>query len=1027
MRKLLAIIAISLTALAVSCTREQELSSSGSPVRVSYTVDGLAKMATKTMGNIGSDYILSYEVRLWDGSALGDKLIGDGLSGYKTVGASEWPATVSFELARGKQYKILFWAQSVDVPEYLFLATDLTAVAIDYEHMAANNENCDAFYGADVITPSGATAASVTLQRPFALVNLGTSDAVHFHTASGGCTVGDVKVTVSGSLANSFNVATGKAGAGVDVTFAPNAAPAAPVAPVDTYDAATLSVNSTDFNYLSAVYVLPPEAGSGLVDLAYVVKDNTEATLNSLEVTNVPVQANYRTNITGKLLTGTTTYNITVDQAFGGNTVKEVCPTFASVDDLNDYFETMADNSDHGDINPEEVILTSIADGETIVLPAIAGNVVMRIPAVLETGTLYIAYASEGDKPANVSLYVTKLQNLTADITSSHFTLLDGSWITGTANVSTSGTTFVVEQGARIGTAQIAQGNASISGEVARVEVPTDATADGASAPVYVFLTPESAVEKIFLNAQTDVVVEQPKDQIDVVATEKKVAVYVNTGAENSTAKAQNGGVIYVEANVPCTVTADGVSTAEEGIVSSTVIINSTAGNSEVVATNGGAIKLTANADCEVTSTGASEETSTPSSVTVAEVNTGAEVSAVISEGGQVNVSPGVESDAVDVREGVAFANCIVYTPGVEASVENNNIVFSRVKVNAAESTFANAIAYSTSGQVIELTKNIDFSGQTITVAGGVAIDFAGYTLTADKVVGNNGKVLFKQSKKYDSVLDAAAEVAQGYLSYVGAIENVEIWGGTYSFDPQDYTPAGIALVANGADFDLSGKWFVPAIPEAVVYHGTPQEMEDNNISFEPYIMPIERNGSEVLINFSNPVGNLSLPVENGAYAFLSDDDESPLTSVVYQDWIADFIVSIDQATNIAGIIEAEYNTLYPIPSWGIWGAYGGMQFAPALCFNLAANERFPLLGSMGMGWNYYQMRNTVQTFICGAVNVHPGNVGKVVTAELCIAPSSFSSMAEAIEADEFIVVGKYSYTMEKPYYNITQFPGLVQ
>ncbi len=1023
MRKLLAIIAISLTALAVSCTREQELSSSGSPVRVSYTVDGLAQMATKSMGTIGDDYILSYEVRLWDGSALGDALIGDGLSGYKTVGASEWPATVSFELARGKQYKILFWAQSASVPSGLFLATNLTAVAIDYSNMAANNENCDAFFGSDVITPSGATAASVTLQRPFALVNLGTSDAAQFHTASDGCTVGDVKVTVSGSLANSFNVATGKAGAGVEVNFATNAVP------VDAaYDAATLSVNSTDYNYLSAVYVLPPEAGSGLVDLAYVVKDNTEAILNSLEVTNVPVQTNYRTNITGKLLTGSTIYNITVDQAFGGNTVKAVCPTFASVDDLNDYFETMADNSDHGDINPEEVILTSIADGETIVLPAIAGGVLIRIPATLVPGTLNIAYATEGDKPANVSLYVSQLEKLVANITSSHFTLLDGSWITDTAEVYTSASTFVIEEGARVGTVKIKQGNASISGTVATVSVHSDATADGTGA-VQVFLNKVSAVNEIVLNAKSDVVVEQPKDQIDVVATEKKVAVYINSGAENSTAKAQNGGVIYVEANVPCTVTADGVSTADEGTVSSTVIINSGAADSEVVATNGGAINLTANADCEVTSTGTSEETATPSSVTVAEVNTGAEVSAVTSEGGQVNVSTGVDKDAVDVREGVAFANCIVYTPGVEASVEDYNIVFRRVKVDAAESTFANAIANSTSGQVIELTKNIDFSGKTITVAGGVAIDFAGYTLTADtvKVIGNNGKVLFKQSKKYNSIYEAAAEVAQGYLSYVGAIENVEIWGGTYAFDPQDYTPAGIALVADGAQYELSGKWFVPAIPEAVVYHGTQQEMEDNNISFEPSILPIERNGDDVLINGSNPVSNMRLPVQNGAYAFLSDDNESPLTSDVYQYWIADFIVSIDQVTNIAGIIEAQYNTQYPIPSWGIWGAYSGMQFAPALCFNLAANERFPLLGSMGMGWNYNAMRNTVHTFICGAVNVHPGNVGKVVTAELCIAPDTFSSMAEAIKANKFIVVGKYSYTMEEPYYDITQFPGLVQ
>ena len=388
---------------------------------------------------------------------------------------------------------------------------------------------------------------------------------------------------------------------------------------------------------------------------------------------------------------------------------------------------------------------------------------------------------------------------------------------------------------------------------------------------------------------------------------------------------------------------------------------------------------------------------------------------------GIVNTDPDVPEGAV-----TTVKNCILYTPGVEASKSGYEIVFTRVKSALAEMSFKQAVATAVAGQVIELSEDVDLSGQTINVAGGVAIDFAGHTLTADKVVGVGGKVLFKQSKKYNSVEVAALEVADGYLSYVGAIENVEIWGGTYEFDPLQFTPAGIALVADGSDFEMPGKWFVPSIPEAVVYHGTQAEMEENNILFEPNILPIEREeGGDVLINLSNPIGSMSLPVQNGAYAFLSDDYESPLTSYCYQDWIADFIVSINEDTDIAGIVQGEYNTEYPIPSWGIWGAYGGMQFAPALCFDLEADERFPLLGSMGMGWNYYQMRNTVHTFICGAVNVHPDNKGKVVTAELCIAPPQFNSMAEAITANEFIIVGKYQYTMEEPYYDITKFPGL--
>ena len=1422
MKKLLSILAVMVALVAVSCTNEPEGSLIGK-AKVTYTVDGPSQIATKAMGTISSAYTLYYEVRLWDGSALGEKLTGDGLSGSKTVAADQWPTTVTFDLARGKQYKILFWAQSTTAPAGLFTIPEedgLTAIAIDYTKMAANNEACDAFSGSDVITPTGAMAASATLTRPFALLNLGASDAVQFHNASGGATVGSVAAKIGGDVATTFNVANGEAGTALSGTFTATAAP------IDTYDASTLSASETNFNYLSAVYVLPL-AASGTIGVEYTIKDNATVDITSLEVTNVPVKTNYRTNITGKLLTGTTTYNISVDQAFTGDTDKNATPSFASIAALNTFFATNIatgpNDPDHGDIFPETVIVTAIPEGDatTITLPNDTLSVAINILVPYsEPAGLTIAYpVAEGAKHSqNVYFNMAGLSKLTANLPDTHLEVVSGSNI-DLSDVYTSAGTFVVQEGARVGVLNIKQGNAFVAGSIDSLKVNTSATSDGqtsvAGNAVQVFLAKESAVEKIVLNSKTDVVVEQPKDHIDVEETEKKVAVYVNDGADNSTATARNGGVIYVEANVPCTVTADGTSTAEEGNVSSTVIIKGTATGSAVVATNGGSIDLTANASCSASAEGTSEaenpSEAVPSTINVtgvknediiidASTSAGGEIetstetagavkyyvaqivggakyeslaeafaavtgtstinilancsldalvdisdditlvlnghtitnkatscrmlrvngghtltidgtvtgsamvidsenyasygfvnlannsadNALVVNGGSysgamlngalfkalgayqhitlngvtctvdagtgegsgtnihgigkvydsnnyafltinnsvincntTNASPSVAQAALqtelsiidfdnvtintvkyggfspcygsvnnctvsfpdgqslswansaltiahgeladsyfgyaDIKSGtyegqyginvltsgayakieggsfsgteaalfihdnsgypdnpfditisggefigigstpvaiktlannnldlkitggaftgaldiadaskvsitggyfsddptlylgsgsmvienpdananvypykVVPSECNVYTPAVEASVDNDAIVFNRVKTGLTKKTFAQAVATATAGQVIELSGDIDCSGQTINVAGGVAIDFAGYTLTAAKVVGNNGKVLFKQSKKYDSIEAAAAEVAQGYLSYVGSIENVEIWGGTYAFDPQDYTPSGLALVANGAAYEMPGKWFVPSIPEALVYHGTQQEMEDNSISFTPNILAIERNGGEALINLSNPVGQLSLPIQNGAYAFLSDDDESPLTSLSYQSWIADFIVSINQDTDIAGIVEGSYNTQYPIPSWGIWGAYGEMQFAPALCFNLEANERFPLLGSMGMGWDYNAMRNTVHTFICGAVNVHPGNVGKVVTAELCIAPSNYSSMAAAIAAGEYIVVGKYQYTMEAPYYNITQFPGLI-
>lgn len=1035
MRKLLAIIAISLTALAVSCTREQEFSSSDGPVRVSYTIDGPAQVVTKTMGTIGSSYTLYYEVRLWDGSALGEPLTGTGLSGNKTVGAAQWPASVNFELARGKQYKILFWAQIASdpsdpsVPSGLFNATDLTAVTIDYDKMAANNENCDAFFGSDVITPSGATAASVTLQRPFALVNLGTSDAAQFHTASGGCTVGDVKVTVSGSLTNSFNVATGKAGAGVEVNFAPNAVP------VDAYDAATLSVNSTDYNYLSAVYVLPPEAGSGLVDLAYVVKDNTNAILNSLEVTNVPVQTNYRTNITGKLLTGSTIYNITVDQAFGGNTVKAVCPTFASIAALNTFFAskiaTGPNDPDHGDIYPESVTVTDIPVGDetTITLPNDTLSVAITIlDSYSDAAGLTIAYPTvEGAKHSNkVFFNMSGLSKLTANLPDTHLEIVSGSNI-DISDVHTSAGTFVVQKNARVGMLNINQGNAEIAGAVENLYVIKNATSDGEakgeSNAVQVFLSSESAVEKIHLASRSDVVVEQPKDQIEVEETQKKVAVYVNEFADNSTAKAQNGGVIYVEANVPCTVTADGVSTADEGTVSSTVIINSGAADSEVVATNGGSIDLTANANCAVVAEGSSTNPDTSettnSTVTIDAVEQDVTVVTDSSDGGVVE--PG--EDAV-IPEGaiVELQNCVLYTPGInplfssaQPDVEypdspwnyevkfNGNTLFlvlNRIEVNPVACSFKNAVFDAKPGQIIRLTDDVTVG--SLKIPAEVSIDFAGHKLTATSLSCSdaNGKFILKQSDHSNPY----------NLSFEGKLQGAEIRGGSYMFDPTDMTPNGVGVVIPG-EGEYTGGYYVPAVPEPKVFYASPDLVDLlGGLTIGRIPGTYQYNGWVVMYNPDgqrcNPYNTIG--IQNGIYVFQADYSENEYTTQCYEEWYADYVIYYDKTV--------DYDHSHNCPTVGLWGSYGGMTYAILLGENVPAEYKWPMLGLVNWGWEYSRIRSDVKTFLCGPTNHSEANEGTIATVELRLYKKQ--PTMEQINASgfkDYITVGRYVHPLDDP------------
>ena len=1032
MKRVLIFLAVA-ALLAVSCNKEQG-AISGDAARVTYTVAGPGQVATKTMtmGTIGSDYKLFYEVRLWDGTTLGDALTGDGLSGSRTVAADAWPVTVQFDLARGKQYKILFWAQSVSAPEGLFSASNLTAIGINYAAMAANNENCDAFSGADVITPSGATAASVTLRRPFALVNLGTSDAVQFGTASGGVGVGNVSAKLSGDIATAFNVATGVAGTALSGSFT------VADAPFDASAAATLTVGTDSYNYLSAVYVLPL-GESGTIGVEYAIKDSqaTPADITSLKVTNVPVKANHRSNIVGRLLTGTTTYSITVDQAFTGDTNKNATPTFASITQLNAFFASLIstgpNDPDHGDIYPESVTVTAIPAGDatTITLPNDTLSVAISILAPYAgEGGLTIAYpTAEGAKHSNkVFFNMAGLNKLTANLPDTHLEVVSGSDI-DLSDVHTSASTFVIQKGARVGTANIQQGNAVIAGAVETLNVPSGATADGADPgsdnAVHVFLEKESAVEKIVLASRTDVVVEQPKDHIDVEATEKKVAVYVNAGAANSTATAQNGGVIYVEANVPCTVTADGTSEA-----ASTVIVNDGAsgesGTVEIVATNGGAIDLTANDDCNVTSEGTSD-TNVPSTVTVKDVDDNVTVVVETADDGIVNTDPGVPEGAV-----VEPKNCVLYTPGIEPELsmeqpdveypdspwnyevtfngQNLFLMLNRVEQNPVECSFKAALANAKAGQVIRLTEDVTVG--SLKVPADVSIDFAGYTLTAELLSceTTGGKFILKQSDHTNPYK----------VSFVGSLEGAEIRGGSYLFDPTDYTPNGVGVVIPGQG-EYAGGYYVPAVPEPKVFYANNQIVQQlggltigripGTYNYNGWVLMYNPDGQRY-----NPYNTIG--IQNGLYAFQADFNENEYTTQSYENWYADYVIYYDKAVNYEQkeIQEWDGPHTYDCPTVGLWGSYGSMTYAILMGENVPANYKCPMLGVVNWGWEYWKIRSDVKTFLCGPTNHSEANVGTTATVELRLYKEK--PTMEGINAPgfkDYITVGRYVHPLDNP------------
>ena len=552
MKKLLYTLAgLSALALFASCNKEAERPASpeGEVVTATFTVaapEGVATKADIGDGTKATDLIVAvYDEQKNYLQALSE-------SAVKSRDGLTW--TVSMKVIKDLTYQFVFIAKSASDNGFCTFTPATGMISIDYGKLAANSDDADFFFVQDKFKVEESFSKPETMHRPLAQVNFGASDLTEAgYSINTETMLTGVKLTGIYSEMNVLNEeVTGTAG---EVTFTQSArVPAESPKFVDGYDRVAM------------VYALVAKENQSNVTATLNVKAKSANAANTQdypitrEVANVPLKRNYRTNILGNIFTND--FNFTVQTVPGFAAVdynKFIGPAFGSVADLNAYFEKFADNSDNGDVDPEVVKLTGFAAGEestaNIVLPKYSGKVQIRImPAY--TGTVNLQYAASGDQPSHIDLFATKLHGLVTDIDNSHLTILHGSVIE-TGDFITGSSTLEIQAGAKVGTANIQKGNVEIAGEVTLVNVEADAVSgDTENTKVQVSLAPEAQVTTIELNAPSDVVVEQPKGNIDDVDADpgdsnpkrNNVKVVVASTAAGSTATALNDGSIYLVA-----------------------------------------------------------------------------------------------------------------------------------------------------------------------------------------------------------------------------------------------------------------------------------------------------------------------------------------------------------------------------------------------------------------------------------------------------------------------------------------------
>ena len=205
---------------------------------------------------------------------------------------------IKLELVKDQNYIVLFWAQ-VNQTWVTGESFDLTNITYPSK-LEANNDKYSAFSGvAYVSRVNGPRSEKVTLYRPFAQINIASTDPADYDVD-----VVSSSVKVLGAAKN-FNVATQTAGdETVDVLYATATNPVGPF-------------NETYPHYVAMNYIFANDA----VSVGYTINTREHGDITSTmesPITNVPVAKNYRTNIIGKLLTSDVDYSVELDNNWKG-------------------------------------------------------------------------------------------------------------------------------------------------------------------------------------------------------------------------------------------------------------------------------------------------------------------------------------------------------------------------------------------------------------------------------------------------------------------------------------------------------------------------------------------------------------------------------------------------------------------------------------------------------------------------------------------------------------------------------------
>ena len=367
----------------------------------------------------------------------------------------------NLRLVSSQEYDFVFWAdcatansgsdEGFDDKAYTTTATGGLKAITEKGEFVGNSDERDAFFYHETISVNGSfTRDDITLKRPFGLLVVKTNDLNEIKDEALKPT--GYEVAFKG-LPTTFNALTGEVSGSADVT----------------YTSEELAKND---GTISMDFLWATESEAALSDFSMTFLNNGTEICTNDAFTNIPIRRNYRTMVSGNLLTKKGTISVTIDPTFDPEGPIE--KVIAEVESVSEVAQAIENGATDITVTTAPTTAATVEIPHTLTADQAAKEITITLPETDQQVTLAYTTEQSGQAPEAVNITVPTTDKLIINLPKSTVTL-NGTRYTA-VEATTAGNTLIVPEGVSVETLTVKGGNVEIFGTVGSIDFQNDAS-----------------------------------------------------------------------------------------------------------------------------------------------------------------------------------------------------------------------------------------------------------------------------------------------------------------------------------------------------------------------------------------------------------------------------------------------------------------------------------------------------------------------------------------------------------------------